>query len=160
MAGRERFKLRPATAKDLLTLVHHRRSMWENMGIKDRKQLARADKVYSSWASKRLKDRSLRGWVVENRDGTIVGSGCLWLQPRQPSPGNSQRFQPYLLSMYSIPEYRGRGLASKIVREAVKWTRQNKYASLRLHASKMGVGVYTRQGFTRTWEMRLNLMKH
>ena len=133
--------------------------MWENMGVKDRRQLASADKVYSRWAGKRLRDRSLLGWVVENGDGMIVGSGCLWLQPRQPSPGNSDRLQPYLLSMYTMPDYRGKGLASKIVREAVKWTKQNKYASLRLYASEMGRGVYRNLGFKRTSEMRRNMPK-
>ena len=160
MVGRERFKLRSATGKDLAVLVQHRRAMWEDMGVKDGRRLSQADKAYRRWASKRLRDGSLRCWVVENPDGMIVGSGCLWLQPIQPSPGRSGGLQPYLLSMYTMPHYRGKGLASKVVREAVKWTRQNRYASLRLHASEMGRGVYRKLGFKRTWEMRRNMPKH
>ena len=133
--------------------------MWENMGIKGKTRHTQADKVYREWARKRLRDKSLLAWVVENRAGNAVSSGCLWLQPRQPSPGNSQKFQPYLLSMYTMPEYRGKGLASKVVRAAVDWTKSHKYASLRLHASEMGRGVYKSQGFTRTWQMRLNMTK-
>ena len=157
MVGRERFILRPAKTSDLTTLVQHRRGMWENMGIKGKARHAQADNVYRNWARKRLKDKSLLAWVVKNRKGDPVSSGCLWLQPRQPSPGNSQKFQPYLLSIYTMPEYRGKGLASKVVRAAVDWTRNHKYASLRLHASEMGRGVYEKQGFSRTWEMRLNM---
>ena len=160
MVGREMFKLRSATTKDLAALVKHRRAMWEDMGVKDGRRLAEADKAYNGWARKRLRNGTLRGWVVENRDGMIVGSGCLWLQPIQPSPNHTEGLQPYLLSMYTMPHYRGKGLASKVVREAVRWTRQNKYASLRLHASEMGRGVYRKLGFKRTWEMRRNMPKH
>ena len=133
--------------------------MWENMGVKGRKLLAKADPVYRRWASKRLKDGTLRGWLVENQDGMIAGGGCLWLQPIQPRPGHNQGVQPYLLSMYTVPAYRGKGVASRIVREAARWTKRNRYASLRLHASEIGRGVYQRQGFTRTWEMKLNMAK-
>ncbi len=159
MASREQFKLRQATTRDLETLVQQRRGMWENMGVKDRKELARADNVYRRWAGKRLRDGTLRGWLMESRDGTTVGGGCLWLQAIQPRPGRSKEFQPYLLSMYTIPAYRGKGVASKIIREAVRWTKSNGYASLRLHASEMGRGVYRRLGFKRTWEMKRNIAK-
>ena len=160
MPSPQQFRLRDAKVRDVETLVRHRRTMWENMGVKGMKKLDDADKVYRRWALKRLRDHSLLGWVIENRNGTIVCSGCLWLQPRQPSPGNSDRFQPYLLSMYTMPDYRGRGLASRIVREAVNWTKRKKYAYLRLHASHMGRGVYRNLGFKRTWEMRRDMPKH
>jgi GNAT superfamily N-acetyltransferase len=160
MVGQARFRLRAARTGDLATLVLHRRGMWEDMGIKGKVKHAQADRVYGEWARKRLRDKSLLAWIVENRAGNAVSSGCLWLQPRQPSPGNSQKFQPYLLSMYTVPEYRGKGLASKVVRAAVDWTRAHNYASLRLHASEKGRRVYRKQGFSRTWEMRLNMTKH
>jgi len=159
MTSRYRFGLRGATLEDLETLVQHRRAMWESMGVMDQKELAKADRNYRRWARERLKDRTLRGWVVTSRDGTPVGSGCLWLQPVQPRPGRVKVLQPYLLSMYTVPAYRGKGLASKIVREATKWTGRNGYASLRLHASEMGRGVYKKLGFERTWEMRLSSPK-
>ncbi len=159
MAGRQRFTLRRAKTGDLVTLVQHRRGMWENMGIKGKAKHAKADKAYREWARKRLRDKSLLAWIVENKEGEPVASGCVWLQPRQPSPGMSQLLQPCLLSMYTKPEDRGKGLASKVVQAAVDWTRSHRYASLRLHASEMGRGVYKKQGFTRTWEMRLNMDK-
>ena len=44
-----------------------------------------------------------------------------------------------------------------VVNEAIGWCRRNKYERLMLHASEMGRKVYSKLGFKRTWEMRLDL---
>src|SRR2546425_11843466 len=90
-------------------------------------------------------------------DGRIAAGGCLWLQPVQPRPQRSSMVQPYLLSMYTEPDFRKKGAASLVVEEAIKWCMKRRYERLMLHASQMGRGVYSRLGFKRTWEMRLNL---
>ncbi|MGO9646168.1 MAG: GNAT family N-acetyltransferase [Candidatus Bathyarchaeia archaeon] len=59
--------------------------------------------------------------------------------------------------MYTEPRWRGLGLGSRIVGEAVKWANKNGHADFRLHASSMGRSLYLRQGFKRTWEMKLEL---
>src|SRR5437867_3161449 len=154
------FFVRQANLGDIGVLVQQRSAMWKSMGVRGEGKLAKANRDYKKWASKRLRNGTLRGWLAQNRDGTIAGGGCLWLQPIQPRPGRTQEVQPYLLSMYTSPAFRGRGVASKIVREAAKWARKNGYPSLRLHASEMGRGVYRNLGFKRTWEMRLNFARH
>ncbi len=156
MTSRNRFLVRRATIRDVETLVHQRRRMWEDMGAKDPRALGQADKVYRRWAEKGLRNRTLLGWVAENKEGIVVGGGCVWLQPIQPRPGHSMGTQPYLLSMFTEPGFRGKGVASRIVRAAIEWTRKNGHHSLRLHASKKGRGVYRNLGFKRTWEMRLD----
>jgi GNAT superfamily N-acetyltransferase len=67
--------------------------------------------------------------------------------------------QPYLLSMYTEPRYRGLGVASGVVEKALEWCRSNGFHQLRLHASKMGRKVYLKHGFERTWEMRRRIKK-
>lgn len=157
MTGRQGIRLRRATVRDLEVLVQQRRGMWMDMGEKDLRELDRADVAYRRWAAGRLRDGSLTGWIVEGQAGLVVGGGCVWLQPSQPRPGRRNMVQPYLLSMYTLPGFRGKGVASRIVREAVMWTGRKGFASLKLHASEMGRGVYRGLGFKRTWEMRLEL---
>jgi GNAT superfamily N-acetyltransferase len=79
------------------------------------------------------------------------------LRPTVPRPGFKHQTQPFVLSMYTEPEWRGRGLAPLLAAEAVNWARKNGYKEILLHASQMGKRVYLRQGFSRTWEMRLQL---
>ena len=81
----------------------------------------------------------------------------MWLQQVQPRPHRASMVQPYLLSMYTEPDFRRRGVASMVVKEAIRWCRKKGYEVLMLHASEMGRRVYSKLGFKRTWEMRLDL---
>ncbi len=156
-------KIRRATLRDLETLTAHRRGMWLDMGYKEKKEgykkkaeLKAADQVYRRWAKERLKTVELIGFVVE-ADRQTAGSGCVWLRSRQPKPGNAKGVQPYLLSMYTEHPFRGMGVATKIVKEAVRWAKSKGFPQMTLHASDMGRSVYEKLGFKQTWEMKLEL---
>ena len=152
-----RFRIRLATLRDLDVLVHHRRRMWEEMGESDQVELDAADTVYRRWARQRMKTRRLIGFILEDAKGRAVASGCVWLRPMQPRPGRPMRPVPYLLSMFTEPDSRGRGLATRIVREALRWCKDHEYPRLTLHASARGRSLYRRLGFRNTWEMRIKL---
>lgn len=132
--------------------------MWKAIRTRSKRLLDEADRVYARWTRSRMRNRTLMGWLAEDR-GKIVGSGCVWLQPVQPMPGYNRMLQPYVLSMYTDPSFRGRGVASAIIDEASAWAQKNKFPTVRLHAAEMGRGVYEKRGFERTWEMRLRLPK-
>jgi GNAT superfamily N-acetyltransferase len=153
----EMFTVRQASLDDLEVLIRHRREMWEDLGMRGKSSLAKADGVYRRWATSGIKNKTLVGWVAESKNGTAMGSGCIWLRPAQPRPKREDQVQPYLLSMYTEPRFRKRSVASSVVKEAIKWCRKNGYTRLILHASKYGRTLYRKQGFRRGWEMRLNL---
>lgn len=152
------FKVRRATLRDVPTLVDQRRAMWKTIGLRNKRGLDEADRVYTQWARSRMKNDTLMGWLAEAQ-GKVVGGGCVWLQPIQPMPGYNRMLQPYVLSMYTHPDFRGQGVASAIIDEASAWARKNKFPQIRLHAAEMGRGVYAKRGFKRGWEMRLRLSK-
>lgn len=132
--------------------------MWKTIGGRNHGDLDEADRVYTQWIRTRMKNKTLMGWLAEAQ-GKAVGGGCVWLQPIQPMPGYNRMLQPYVLSMYTAPNFRGQGVASAIIDEASLWARNNKFPVIRLHAAEMGRGVYAKRGFKRGWEMRLRLTK-
>ena len=138
-------------------LIHQRRGMWEDIGFKEPSSLDEADRDYRKWAKVQLKNGTFVGWIAETPDNVVAGGGCVWLRPEQPRPNLPQLVEPYLLSMFTEPEFRRNGVASKIVAEAIKWCRRKGYRRILLHASKKGRALYRRYGFIRTWEMRLEL---
>ncbi len=154
-----RLSARKAVLKDLDLLVRQRRAMWMDLGVKDASLHNRADRAYRRWAKPRLESGKLIGWLVEDEEGTNAGSGCLWLQPVQPSPRRTGELQPYLLSMYTDPRFRRQGVASMIVNQAIAWCRKHGHERLTLHASEVGAKVYEQFGFKRGREMRLDLGK-
>jgi len=155
----QRFLVRKAIPRDLEVLVRHRRGMWIDLGIREKAVLDEANRVYRKWVKSAFKIGSFVGWVAETRDGLEVGSGCIWLRAAQPRPNLKKQVQPYLLSMYTEPRFRRNGVASLVVKEAIKWCKKNRYSRLALHASQKGRGLYRKFGYSRTSEMRLNLQR-
>jgi GNAT superfamily N-acetyltransferase len=152
-----RVKLRRATRGDLDVLIRQRRGMWFDMGKRNRIKLDEHDRTFRRWAQLQLKRRTVVGWVAETDGGDVVAGAIVWLRPSVSEPGVRHLVQPYLLSMYTEPKWRRLGLGSRILTEAMKWAKRNGYGEIRLHASSMGRRIYIRQGFKRTWEMKLEL---
>ena len=154
-AGDRRIRLRWATAGDLGTLVRHRRSMWTEIRDFSPAELDRHDLAYRRWARAGLVAGTFVAVLAETSDGVAVGSGAVWLMPMQPRPGPLGRPEmPYVLSMYTEPSHRGRGVATRIVRELLRWSRAQGYGRIFLHASAAGRSVYARLGFRAGSEMR------
>ena len=144
---------RRASLADLDTLVAHRRRMYRDMGGHSEAELDAADPVYRRWLRQRMNSGKARCWIVDARDAAAA-SGCVWVKSVQPRPGWPSGAIPYLLSMYTEPEHRGKGHATRIVKAALKWSRDEGYPRLDLHASEFGRPIYAKLGFERTWEMR------
>ncbi|HEX2066630.1 MAG TPA: GNAT family N-acetyltransferase [Candidatus Thermoplasmatota archaeon] len=151
------YRLRPARLADLEVLVRHRRAMWHDMGTYRGRQLAAADAPYRAWVQREWRALRLRAWVVEDAGGAVVAGGALWLQAIHPRPGTRNLVQPYLLSFYTEPAHRGKGLARGIARECIAWSREKGYPRIALHASDAGRALYEGLGFRPTAELRLDL---
>lgn len=132
--------------------------MWEAIRNFSASELDRHDVVYRRWVRGQMRAGKFFAVVVDDLSGEPVGSGGLWLMPSQPRPGPLGRGEmPYVLSMYTEPEHRGRGVASRIVREMIRWSKARRYGRIVLHASRFGRPVYERLGFEPGSEMRLAL---
>jgi GNAT superfamily N-acetyltransferase len=132
--------------------------MWEAIGRGTPDQLDDHDRRYRAWLRSETRAGRFVAFVACEASGRSLGSGAIWLMPSQPRPDpHPRKVVPYILSMYTDPGARGRGVASRIVRELVRWARAEGYGRVLLHASKMGRHVYERLGFRATNEMRRNL---
>lgn len=145
--------LRPVRLSDANLLVEHRISMWRDIGGRRPSDLEQHRAVYRKWFRVNFRAGVVWGWVAVV-GGRTAGSGLVWLQPSQPRPGEPRAQSPYILSMYTHPDHRGRGVASKIVRRLVDSCRKKGFERVTLHASPQGRPVYRRLGFERTYEMR------
>lgn len=152
-----RFQVRKATSKDLDVLVHQRHMMFEEIKHRTSKEHRIGDTRYRRWASENMKKGRITCFLAVSSDGMAAAGGCVWLKPIQPAPGRTMDSEPYLLSMYTEPEFRRYGLATRIVREATKWAKSRGYRRMRLHASPMGAKVYPKLGWKRTNEMEIDL---
>jgi GNAT superfamily N-acetyltransferase len=135
--------------------------MWVELRRVSPDELARGDRIYRRWMRRERRRRRFVAFVVETVGGSAASaaaSGALWLQDQEPRPGIPEGPFPYLMSMYTEPEHRGHGHASEVVRAAVAWARERRFARVVLHAAPMGRRIYRDAGFRRGWEMRLELV--
>ena len=149
-----RLAYRRTTTTDLPLLVDHRHRMWTDIAHHTEAQISDHDLRYRPWAKRRLASGELAGVVAETREGRAVASGLVWFRAEQPRPDFQGFESPYILSMFTEPAFRGRGVATRIVRELLTICRERGFPNVGLHASRFGRGVYRRVGFERTWEMR------
>jgi len=152
---RGRLTYRRTTVADLPLLVDQRHRMWSEIGNRTEAEITEHDARYRPWARARLRSRELVGVVAEAHGSGAVGSGLVWFRPDQPRPKLPTLISPYILSMYTEPAWRGRGVASRIVRELLVICRERGFPNAELHASRFGRRLYKRIGFDRTWEMRI-----
>ncbi len=160
MKERAKFSIRLVTSGDLDTLVDQRHRMFEDIRHRKPSEHRISDTKYRKWASEMIRKKRLVGFLAIGENGEAIGGGCVWERDTQPSPGSEPMLKsPYLMSMYTKPKHRGKGIASAIVREAMAWCKKNGYRTMLLHASEDGRPVYSKLGWKRTWEMRVDLTK-
>ncbi|MFZ6653847.1 GNAT family N-acetyltransferase [Undibacterium sp. TJN19] len=85
-------------------------------------------------------------WLAE-ADGQIVAAGTLAIFSRPPYPGNVSGKDAYLLNMFTLPEYRGKGHGKAVLQQAMHYAQQHGYGKVWLHASDQGRPLYAAAGF-------------
>lgn len=88
--------------------------------------------------------------------GRIVGIGGMVYHIHPPSVINLGGKEAYLMNMYTLPDYRGRGIATRILAKLVAHAKEAGCGRVTLHSAQKARPIYTRAGFEAvTSEMRL-----
>lgn len=61
---------------------------------------------------------------------------------------NLKGLEAYILNMYTIPQYRGKGLARKLLENCIEECKKIGVKRIWLHASDDGTPLYKKMGFT------------
>jgi GNAT superfamily N-acetyltransferase len=95
-------------------------------------------------------------WAAENaathsgfvavRDGVVIGMTWVALTPRFPTPQSVDRLSADLQSVYVVPEARGDGIGSALVRAALASAAAAGAARAVVHSSRGAVPLYERHG--------------
>lgn len=132
--------------------------MFREMGhAGDRVSWACADDLSREFFERALRRGHYHGWLWEDADGRVVAGGGVILIDYHPSPANPRLRRPWVVNMYTEPDWRHKGLARQTMQAMIEWTRQEGYANLFLHASEAGRPLYELLGFTASNEMKLKL---
>jgi GNAT superfamily N-acetyltransferase len=148
-------KIRTAKVEDAPTILHHRRSMFRDMGEGSAHELDCMAAMTGPWLEQALVDGSYRGWLAEDGSGRVIGGGGILLCPWPASPKDPWLRRAIVLNVYTEPEFRQRGIARRVMLTILDWLKEQGFPSVSLHASVDGRPLYEELGFKATNEMRL-----
>ncbi len=147
--------IREAAPSDSAIILHHRRSMFRDMGEGTVEELDRMVEVASPWLARALADGSYRHWLALDPSGRVAGGGGVLLCPWPANPKEPCTHRAVILNVYTEQEFRRRGIARQIMLTIMAWLKQQGLGSVNLHASDEGRPLYQKLGFEATNEMRL-----
>ncbi|MDY7040580.1 MAG: GNAT family N-acetyltransferase [Chloroflexota bacterium] len=141
------FNVRQTTLSDLDSLTKLRLDLLREVGnLKDDDDalaLAQANRQY--FAAK-IPSGEFVAWVAEV-DGQIVAISGLVFFERPPIANNLSGLEGYILNMYTVPEWRGGGLATALLKEIISFAKNAGVRRLWLHATPAGKPLYEKAGF-------------
>lgn len=142
----EKPTIRRATVADLPTLIDLRLALFRAMGDPGAADAALAETLAGYFAAE-IPTGRFHAWLACDAEGVAVGCGGLVFIQKPPSPANQRGREAYLMNMYTIPPWRGRGIAGRLLAEILAFARESGAAAVRLHATAQGRPIYERNGF-------------
>jgi GNAT superfamily N-acetyltransferase len=153
----DEIRIRQATLSDVPVILHHRRSMYEDMGKRDAPALDMMEATSETYFQTALEDRSYRGFLAETGDGRVVAGGGVVISPWPAHPAERQARRATILNVYTERAYRRRGIARRLMLTMMEWLKAEGFRKVNLHASDEGRPLYESLGFEISNEMELKL---
>jgi GNAT superfamily N-acetyltransferase len=152
--------LRPARFADIPMLALFRRLMFEDMCVAEQRdfdleELRVMEAVFSEHLRARLGEE-IQAWVI-TVDERIASCAAVSVLPTVPAPGRLDMRMALLHNVHTLPEFRRRGFARRLVETAVAWCREEGFSRLTLNASAAGRPLYESLEFRPTNQMSLKL---
>ena len=137
---------RKAGERDVPYLVRYRKRQLLDEG---EPPVADIDRELSDYFMSSISDGSLIVWLAADGEKIAATSGvCFYQLP--PTYNNPSGRVAYVTNMYTLPEYRRQGIASRLLKLVVDEAIRLEYKIVRLHTSADGKSIYGKMGFVDT----------
>ncbi len=148
---------RPATVDDVADLTELRLAFLAEVSTGPADAAARA--AIFGYFSSAIPAGGFFAYIAVVRSLIIATSGLVY-HDHPPSSVHPTGREGYIMNMYTIPAWRRRGVATKLVCMLIDQARQNRCDRISLHTHPQGRSIYVKAGFIPIdTEMRLNLQK-
>jgi GNAT superfamily N-acetyltransferase len=145
---------RLATADDVASLVRLRAAFLAEVAEADAADPALLDALRQYFAAALPAGEFVA--LLAEAGGEIVATGGLVFHRHAPSHHNLSGCEGYVLNMYTLPAWRGRGIATAILRKLLVVASERGCPRVSLHARPQARPIYARAGFVPVeTEMRL-----
>lgn len=87
-------------------------------------------------------------WVAED-DGVVIAHIYVITVRKIPKPGKVNGLWGYVTAVYTVLEYRNKGIGSALMEKAIAWSREQGLEHLIVWPSEPSVPFYERAGFSK-----------
>src|SRR4051794_20297360 len=138
----DEYSLREATPQDAPALAHQRRQMFDAISQMPQSEGDAMEAAILGYIQRAMPAGTFKSWIVEHA-GSIVAGGGLQLRTLMPRPGYvHQEPEGLIVSMWTEPEHRRRGLGRQIIEAILAWGESDGITRFTLHASNDGRPLY------------------
>ena len=139
-------KIRVATESDARVLARFRYEL-RSSGRETIESEAEFSERCTRWMMARLNNGCWRCWIAECEQ-TPVGNIWCQLVEKIPNPAAENECYVYVTNFYVREEYRGKGIGTRLLSEALTWGKTNNAHTAILWPRERSKTLYLRHGFT------------
>jgi ribosomal protein S18 acetylase RimI-like enzyme len=148
-------RIRIATAADAAQLLH----LWALLSDEDATDSpTKWEQHAHEWFTRFVEDRTSAHFPVIEVDGEVVATAIGTLELGVPNPQCPRGRTVRLANVITLPEHRGRGHGTLLVRAVVQWARSIDADRVDLSATPDGQRIYEKAGFNPTRAPRMKLV--
>jgi GNAT superfamily N-acetyltransferase len=143
----ERFTIRRATMDDIEALVELRLALQsENGAGEDSVEWVAVGEACRRYFAETLPTEVFVVFVAEAQ-GRIIATSGLSFVSRPPGRSSFSQSEAYVTNVYTIPVWRGKGVATAVLNETIGFAQQRGARLVFLHTSDAGRSLYEKLGF-------------
>ncbi|NIM06048.1 MAG: GNAT family N-acetyltransferase [Armatimonadetes bacterium] len=139
--------IRRADREDLEEVIRLRMALLRELQPDACESETNALDLIRQYVTDRLPKGEFLVWFAEE-EGQVVGTAGLVFFHRPPLFSYLSTLHAYVLNMYTIPEWRGRGVATMLLQHIIEYVKTTSAGRISLHANEVGRPIYERLGFT------------
>ena len=146
---KEIYEYKKATIEDIDELVRTRIIVLRAANkVSDDVDMSLVEKESYEYYMRALETGEHIAYLVYN-NGTFIGAGGVSFYQVMPTYHNPTGKKAYIMNMYTVPEYRGQGIAFHTLDLLVKDAREQGVTQIALEATDMGRLLYEKYGFVK-----------
>lgn len=142
------FNIRKATVQDIEEIIRLRLELFKELGeVQSEQEEACVATATRKYLEEALSNNEFISFLALSNDKVISVSGMV-LFKRPPYLDNLKGLEAYIMNMYTVPQYRGQGLARKLLENCIEECKKIGVKRIWLHASDDGIPLYKKLGFS------------
>jgi len=139
--------IRQAACEDVPRLLAWRKAMFLDMGQGAEAEIDASLPVFAAWLEGMMAQPGRLAAFLGEAEGEPRACAIAWIYDWFPRTTDTSSRRGYIFSVYTLPDWRGRGFARRLVQQCLDWLRERGIHSAGLHASAQGLSIYAREGF-------------